>query len=203
MNLERRQAFSIFAARLLEQRVLQSYQGFEARKQALRMYHGDQDRHGPRVPIASLPTMIKIIDPREVEVDYTVPANTGGAFCDLFCGRHLRLGKVALKRLRTDMSKSGHIPVRSLTLTRALVLDICLSLRQHFLGEVQLWQSLSHPHLLPFLGVLFDDRISLVSPFVENGSLPEYLLKHPDSNYVKFVSMHISLNRNFPDIVHL
>lgn len=57
-----------------------------------------------------------------------------------------------------------------------------------FLGEVRVWQHLSHPHLLPFLGVLFDEHVSLVSPFVDHGSLPLYLSSHPNADRARFVS---------------
>lgn len=57
-----------------------------------------------------------------------------------------------------------------------------------FLAEVRVWQGLCHPHLLPLLGVMFDEHISLVSPFIDNGSLPGYLAEHPDADRAKFVS---------------
>lgn len=51
-----------------------------------------------------------------------------------------------------------------------------------------MWQGLSHPHLLPFLGIMIDGDIALVSPFVENGSVPDYLFMHPGADRPKFVS---------------
>lgn len=71
------------------------------------------------------------------------------------------------------------------------------------MGEVRVWQSLSHRHLLPFLGVLFDDYVSLVSPFIDNGPLPAYLSKHEDSDRVRFVSNGTSSGRTDPDFARL
>lgn len=64
---------------------------------------------------------------------------------------------------------------------------------QSFMGELHVWQNLFHPHLLPFLGVLFDEHVSLVSPFVDNGSLPMYLMDHPDADRPRFVSHYSSI----------
>lgn len=113
-NLKNRQAFSIFATQMLEQRALQAYQKAEARKESLRRFHSTLDPRAPRFLIQSLTVEITVFEPGDIEIDYTVPANTGGAFCDLLCGRHLKLGKVALKRLRSDMSGSSRLPVRSM-----------------------------------------------------------------------------------------
>lgn len=128
-----------------------------------------------------------LFKPGEIEIDYTVPSNTDGAFCDLLCGTHPELGKVALKRLRWDMSGSSRLPVRPIPCGTQNIRLTTLP-PQTFLGEVRVWQSLSHPHLLPLLGVLFDEHVSLVSPFVENGSLPAYLIKNPNADRTRFVS---------------
>lgn len=100
---------------MLEQRTLQAYQKAEARKESLRRFHGTQDSRAPRFLIQSLPADITLFKPGDIEVDHTVPANTGGAFCDLLCGHHSTLGKVALKRLRTDMSGTSRLPVRPMS----------------------------------------------------------------------------------------
>lgn len=113
MDRERRQAFSIFASRLLGQQVLQAYQKSEARKQSLRAYHITHGAQVPRFLIDLLRSSMTIIEPGQITIDYTVPINTGGAFCDLLCGQHPELGKVALKRLRSDLAGSGRFPVRS------------------------------------------------------------------------------------------
>lgn len=97
---------------MLEQQVLQAYQRQEALKESLRTFHSTLDSRAPRFLIQSLPAAITLFKSGDIEVDYTVPVNTSGAFCDLLCGHHSTLGKVALKRLRSDMSGSSRLPVR-------------------------------------------------------------------------------------------
>lgn len=41
-----------------------------------------------------------------ISIDSTVPANTSGAFCDLFTGVHPIAGKVALKRPRGNYNEA-------------------------------------------------------------------------------------------------
>ncbi|KAF8211580.1 kinase-like domain-containing protein [Mycena galopus ATCC 62051] len=53
--------------------------------------------------------------------------------------------------------------------------DVKASLKK--LGrEALIWRQLSHPNLLPFLGLyMLDSRLSLVSPWMENGDLKHFL----------------------------
>jgi serine/threonine protein kinase len=49
---------------------------------------------------------------------------------------------------------------------------------QRLYREIILWQSLDHPHILPFLGVdqvSFAPLICMVSPWMMNGNLLEYV----------------------------
>lgn len=55
-------------------------------------------------------------------------------------------------------------------------------------GEVRVWQRLSHPHPLPLLGVLSDEHVSLVSPFIDNESLPVYLSENQNADRARLVS---------------
>lgn len=108
-SFERWHAFTIFATRMLEQRVLQAYQNCKAREERLRVFRRLQDKKRPRL---LMPSTMTLFEPGDIEIDYAVPPNTSGAFCDLLCGRHSTLGKVALKRLRTDMSGTDRLSVR-------------------------------------------------------------------------------------------
>lgn len=48
---------------------------------------------------------------------------------------------------------------------------------------------LKHPHILSFLGTyVADGWMYLVSPYIDNGSLPEYLRRHPDLDRLRIVS---------------
>ncbi|KAG9044109.1 hypothetical protein FS837_008772 [Tulasnella sp. UAMH 9824] len=87
--------------------------------------------------------------------------NTTGAFCDLFTAAHPTAGKLALKRPRGDCYD------------KSLIHKIEI--------EASVWTMLRHPRILQFLGIYkTGDKIYLVSPFAENGSLPGFLSVRPD-----------------------
>lgn len=62
--------------------------------------------------------------------------------------------------------------------------------------EAVLWRQVAHPNVLPFYGVFdWDDgsgplRTCLVSPWMGNGNIVEYLELHPDSDRWCLVSNH-------------
>ncbi|KAH8813632.1 kinase-like domain-containing protein [Flagelloscypha sp. PMI_526] len=54
------------------------------------------------------------------------------------------------------------------------------SVLQAFLKEALIWKQLSHPNILPFLGVstsCFPNQMSLISPFMENGDIMSYITR--------------------------
>ncbi len=61
--------------------------------------------------------------------------------------------------------------------------------------EAIVWSHLSHPNLLPFYGIYqVDDhlgRVCLVSPWMENGNVTEYLKTHPDMPRLPLVCVYI------------
>ena len=58
------------------------------------------------------------------------------------------------------------------------------------LAEARVWRNLAHEHVLPFLGILFQlEDVYLVSPFLENGSLPQYIADNPRADRAKLVSI--------------
>ncbi|KIO25944.1 hypothetical protein M407DRAFT_75050, partial [Tulasnella calospora MUT 4182] len=59
-----------------------------------------------------------------------------------------------------------------------------------FEREAAAWRRLKHPHILDFLGTFEGDgHFYLVSPFIENGTLVEYLARNPDIDRVRLVSL--------------
>ncbi|KAF7367942.1 Protein kinase domain-containing protein [Mycena sanguinolenta] len=51
---------------------------------------------------------------------------------------------------------------------------------QNFGQEAVIWRQLSHPNLLPFFGLYyFDQRLCLVSPWMENGDIRMFFKNHP------------------------
>ncbi|KAG8903407.1 hypothetical protein FRB99_003337 [Tulasnella sp. 403] len=98
-----------------------------------------------------------------------LPVGSGG-FGDVFKGRHSVCGQVALKQV--DFNR---IPRKE----RVLKL---------ISAEVKAWKSLSHRHILPFLGLYAKKgHLYMVSPWVEHGCLMDYLKKHPDADRVQFI----------------
>ncbi len=58
-----------------------------------------------------------------------------------------------------------------------------------------MWSHLSHPNLLPFYGIYQADdylgRVCLVSPWMKNGNVNEYLNAHPETPRLPLVCIHI------------
>ncbi|KAK7037359.1 hypothetical protein VNI00_011109 [Paramarasmius palmivorus] len=54
---------------------------------------------------------------------------------------------------------------------------------KEYLREAIIWRQLKHPNLVPFLGLYYLDdtqqRMCLVSPWMENGNLVEFLRRQP------------------------
>ena len=56
------------------------------------------------------------------------------------------------------------------------------------------FQELQHPNILPFFGIYsFDNKLHLVSPFMENGTLDLYLHASPDADRLKLVSFIVQV----------
>lgn len=62
---------------------------------------------------------------------------------------------------------------------------------QEFATEAVIWRQLSHPNVLPFYGVfhLEDDRLCLVSPWMNNGNVVHFLESAPETKCVPLVSI--------------
>ncbi|KAG8981122.1 hypothetical protein FRC05_004022 [Tulasnella sp. 425] len=96
------------------------------------------------------------------------PVKVNGGFGDVFAGTHSRAGKVALKRPR--IGPTGYNE------------DL------RFQREAATWEKLQHPHILKYLGTFQrDGHLYFVSPFIENGTLVEYIVLHPSVNRIKLV----------------
>ncbi|KAG8898434.1 hypothetical protein FRB99_007439 [Tulasnella sp. 403] len=73
-------------------------------------------------------------------------------------------------------------------------------------AEAAVWQRLSHPNILPFIGIAEDNEplLYLLSPWMENGSLTTYLKKYVEANRPQFLlqtaSALVYLHEN--EIIH-
>ena len=64
---------------------------------------------------------------------------------------------------------------------------------QRFCREAVIWRHLRHPNILPLLGATLDTHettFSLVSEWMGNGNINEFIRNHGDVNRVQLVSFH-------------
>jgi serine/threonine protein kinase len=55
--------------------------------------------------------------------------------------------------------------------------------------ELYVWSLLKHTNIVELVGLAdFKDQMSMVSPWMENGSLPEYIIRHPGVDRIQLVS---------------
>ncbi|KAG8919158.1 hypothetical protein FRC01_001444 [Tulasnella sp. 417] len=93
-----------------------------------------------------------------------------GRFGDVFKGTHKTIGEVALKRLRIGSAALDEQVIR------------------RFEREAETWRRLEHPHVLRFLGTYKPEgQLYFVSPFMQNGTLLEYVNARPGVNRVRLL----------------
>ncbi|KAG8898436.1 hypothetical protein FRB99_007441 [Tulasnella sp. 403] len=82
--------------------------------------------------------------------------------------------------------KAGTVAVKFLRHTAD---DAYAEQAKHIRQEAKVWQELTHPNILQFIGIAEDDahRLYLLSPWMENGSLKLYLPRHPEADRSKFI----------------
>ncbi|KAF7366110.1 Protein kinase domain-containing protein [Mycena venus] len=92
--------------------------------------------------------------------------------------RHICRG--AFADIWKGVVKSQSVAVKVMRLFRDVDINFAL---QEFGREALIWRQLSHPNLLPFLGIYYlDTKLCLVSPWMANGSLTEYLRTAPSDD---------------------
>ena len=64
---------------------------------------------------------------------------------------------------------------------------------QEFCREVVAWRHLRHPHILPLLGVNIErHQLAMISEWMDNGNINEYVKGHEGVNRVQLVSNDIT-----------
>ena len=54
-----------------------------------------------------------------------------------------------------------------------------------------MWKSLRHPNVLPLIGVTMTEiHFSMVSEWMVNGNIKEFMKAHPDEDRLKLVGFH-------------
>ena len=70
---------------------------------------------------------------------------------------------------------------------------------QRFCKEVVTWKSLHHLNVLPLMGVtMTDGRFEVVSEWMVNGNINEFLKKNPDADRLKLVSVPFEVQLFLP-----
>ncbi|KAK7055202.1 kinase-like domain-containing protein [Favolaschia claudopus] len=144
------QCFLDVVQETLEKRLLQDAEHRRARRMVRRISEAFE----------SLPSSLFI--PNAVRTREIHPT-CGGGFGDIY--RATVDGKpVALKRMRQFLQGSD---------LRRIHLKFC--------REALIWKDLKHPHILPLIGIdrdSFPDFLCMVSPWMEHGTVIDYLKKH-------------------------
>lgn len=97
------------------------------------------------------------------------PFNTSGGYGDIYKAPHPQWGFLALKRPR-GTGEPGSPSYR------------------HLLKEAALWKAARHPNVLQFLGAWeANNTVYLVSPFLDNGTVVQYFVDHPNADRTKFI----------------
>ena len=123
------------------------------------------------------------------------PVNRSGGFCDLFVVNLPRVGRIAIKRPRVSTLNNDQELIKVGLSTESLKRSYMLI--QQLTREATIWQGLEHDYVLRFLGVLdAGDCICLVSPYLSNGSLWEFIQTHEDADRVRLVSSSTTLFAN-------
>ena len=125
-----------------------------------------------------------------------VPLYSGG-FADVWKGEHqgtnvaVRVLKVTSGNL--DKVRSvGHHPKPFDRVSRVLIL-----IAQRFCKEVMTWRSLSHPNVLPLLGVMMTSkRFAMISEWMDHGNINEFIEVYSGVNRFELVgtSPHFQLH---------
>lgn len=117
---------------------------------------------------------------------------TNGGFGDIFKGVHRTMGEVALKRLKLGGTDNAEQLVRVSFLPILFFGSKSHVSTKRFEREAYTWRRLHHSHILKFLGVLkLEGHLYFVSPFINNGTLLEYIKSRPGTNRVRLVGHYI------------
>ncbi|KAH8115036.1 kinase-like domain-containing protein [Phellopilus nigrolimitatus] len=126
----------------------------------------------PREMLDSVLTKVSHLDLTDVVQKIPEMVACGG-YCDVFEGRWLKDGsserrKVAVKRIRIHLGEANF--------TRYLA------------REIYVWSGLNHPNILPFCGYMLEGKFpSLISEWMENGTVRRYLERRPDLDLLPLV----------------
>ncbi|KAG6811012.1 hypothetical protein H0H92_009353 [Tricholoma furcatifolium] len=107
-----------------------------------------------------------------------------GGFADIYKG-DFRGSPVCVKTIRLHRDTEMHYFMKVRCYTELKAPQLRVFIVQVVSKEAVLWEQLRHPNLLPFYGIYrYKGRISLVAPWMENGTIGDYLKRHTAENRV-------------------
>ena len=126
-------------------------------------------------------------------------AQDSGGFSEVSDGEYLGC-TVAIKDLRITKGDFDKLfKVRSFNPARSR----CSTSSQRFCREIICWKHLSHPNILPLLGVSVSKtprRFRILSEWMPNGNLMAYTKSNPEANRLQLVCP-LSFSPNIPPIL--
>jgi len=70
---------------------------------------------------------------------------------------------------------------------------------QRFCKEVVTWRTLRHPNVLPLIGVMMTEtQFAMVSDWMENGNINEFVKANPDANRLELVCFTFKVSPPLP-----
>lgn len=114
------------------------------------------------------------------------PARSGGSADIWRSGYHSR--EVAVKVLKVRPTTGSDRTKRVGCLHRFCLMTWADPALQMFCREVVMWKALHHPNILPLLGVtMTDTRFVMVSEWMTNGTINEFVKLHPNADRFELV----------------
>ena len=107
--------------------------------------------------------------------------------------------RVCIKRVRMYLRGSPEKPTKVHIDAVAFAIHHHSQIPQAFCQEAVMWKRLKHPNILPLLGITVIP-LQLISNWMSNGDLPEYLRRHSDADRLELVCVHpvVLIPRLFP-----
>ena len=110
-----------------------------------------------------------------------------GGFSEVWKGRH-EGREVAVKVLRVRPTSGSDKVMRvSYQCHCQSFTGKLIARTQRFCKEVLTWRALCHPNVLPLLGVTLGERFEMVSEWMENGNITEFIKTNRDVNRLRLV----------------
>ena len=120
--------------------------------------------------------------------DQTEDPKYEGGFAKVWKAEHEGI-EVAVKVLKVTM-KSDLVKIKEVgfPICQRARIDRLVLTTQRFCKEVMSWKALRHPNALPLLGVMMtNNEFVMVSKWMANGNIIEFIEAHRDANRFKLV----------------